>query len=297
MAPRRTPWARPCTTALAALLCCLPLAAPAATAPVRDPFEKLNRATYAFNNALDRMLARPAARAYKKVVPEFVQHSISNFVVNIAYTSVIFNDALQGKVRQTGSDAARFAVNTTVGLGGFFDVATHMGLMRHEEDFGQTLGHWGVPAGPYLVIPILGPSDFRDAPAKVVDVYTQPMHYFGKTTLEKYGLYALDLLDTRVRLLPTDETIANTYDPYVFVRNAYLARRNYLVHDGNVPEEDLDDPTGDIGPTGDNGPIGSLGTPSATTAATMPLGLPGVESTEDVAAPPATAPAVAPGAP
>lgn len=212
-----------------------------------DPLEKLNRATYAFNDALDRMIARPAARAYSKVVPEVARKGVSNFLDNLQYPVVIINDALQGKLRDAGSDVLRFAVNTVLGVGGIADPATHFGLVDHDEDFGQTLGRWGVPPGPYLVIPVIGPSDFRDAPGKLVDTYTSPVHYV-QSKYAKYGLYGLTLLDKRATLLTTDTAIKNAYDPYVFVRNAYLERRNYLVHDGNIPEDNFDDPIGETLP-------------------------------------------------
>ena len=182
-----------------ALLAALPLASSLAAAPHKkgDPLEKLNRATFAFNDALDRMLARPAARAWVKVVPAPVRKAFSNFVFNINYPEVIVNDALQGKFKDASSDFLRLLVNTTLGIGGLADPATRMGLQSHDEDFGQTLGHWGVPAGPYLVIPVLGPSDFRDGPGKAVDTYFTPYHYL-KSSTTKYGIYAATLLDRRV---------------------------------------------------------------------------------------------------
>ncbi|HXQ64877.1 MAG TPA: VacJ family lipoprotein [Steroidobacteraceae bacterium] len=233
--------------AAAVLLAALPAVAAGAAAKLNDPLEKLNRATYAFNDALDRMLARPAARAYKAVVPTPARNAVSNFFGNLYYPVVVINQALQGKFRNTGNDAARFIVNTVVGVGGFFDPATHWGLANHDEDFGQTLGWWGVPAGPYLVLPVLGPSDFRDAPAKFVDRYLSPTYYQSSRTLE-YGLFVMSELDKRTQLLATDAALAAAFDPYTFVRNAYVTRREYLVHDGNVPEESYDDPIGKVEP-------------------------------------------------
>jgi phospholipid-binding lipoprotein MlaA len=227
--------------ALAALCAALPLAAASAASTPHDPLEKLNRATYAFNDALDRMLARPAARAYRKVVPEPVRTALGNFVANLNYPVVMVNDALQAKFKDAGSDVVRLVLNTTIGIGGLFDPATKMGFAAHDEDFGQTLGHWGVPPGPYLVLPLVGPSDFRDAPARYVDTYATPYTYV-KSKKTEYALYGLTLLDRRVALLSADSAVRNAYDPYVFVRNAYVAHREYLVRDGNVPDEDLDDP-------------------------------------------------------
>ncbi len=238
-----TPATRQPRTALllAFALATVPLAAGAATKP-NDPLEKLNRATYAFNDALDRMLARPLARAYKAAVPEPARKAVSNFVANINYPLVMLNDGLQGKFKDAGSDLLRLVVNTTIGIGGLFDPATRMGFAAHDEDFGQTLGKWGVPPGPYLVLPIVGPSDFRDAPARLVDTYTTPYTY-AKSKNTEYTLYGLTLLDRRTELLSVDSSLRNAFDPYVFVRNAYVARREYLVRDGNVPDDDLDDPS------------------------------------------------------
>ena len=221
-------------------------AAPAKDGP-SDPFERLNRATYAFNDALDRMLARPAARAYSAVVPAFARKGISNFLDNLQYPVVIVNDALQGKLKDAGSDTVRFVLNTIAGVGGFGDPATRWGFQSHDEDFGQTLGYWGLPPGPFIVIPVLGPSDFRDGPGKFVDTYISPSHYVQSKQL-KYGLYGLTLLNRRAELLSTDTALRNAYDPYVFVRNAYLARRNYLVHDGNIPDDPFDEEPADVVP-------------------------------------------------
>lgn len=234
--------------AIAAACLALPLASAGAASTPKDPLEKLNRATYAFNDALDRMLARPAARAYRKVVPEPARNAVSNFVANLNYPIVMVNDALQGKFKDAGSDVLRLIVNTTLGIGGLFDPASKMGLSAHDEDFGQTLGRWGIPPGPYLVLPIIGPSDFRDGPARYVDTYATPYTY-AKSKNTEYALYGLTLLDRRVGLLSADGAVRSAYDPYVFVRNAYVAHREYLVRDGNVPDEDLDDPSTAVMPS------------------------------------------------
>ena len=230
------------TAALALALALGAGGARAADAPkgVHDPLERLNRATYAFNDALDRMLARPAARAYKSVVPGKAREVVSNFLANLDYPTVLINDVLQGKLRAAGSDVARLAINTTVGIGGLFDPATHWGLAANDEDFGQTLGVWGFGPGPYLMLPFLGPSDLRDAPSKFVDRYTNIAHYARPTTTSYYVL-AGTLLDRRTTLLAADAAIDAAFDPYTFVRNSYLQRRNYRVHDGNLPEESFDD--------------------------------------------------------
>ena len=236
---RSRPARRPLAAALSALL--LVQAAAATAETPGDPLEKLNRATYAFNDALDRMLARPAARGYVAVVPAPVRKAVSNFVANLSYTEVIVNDALQAKFKDAGSDVMRLLVNTTLGIGGLADPATRFGFQSHDEDFGQTLGHWGVPPGPYIVVPVLGPSDFRDGPAKLANTYFQPYSYLNSSRT-RYGLALLTQFNNRVELLAADSTLRNAFDPYVFVRNAYVARRNYLVHDGNVPDDNFDEP-------------------------------------------------------
>jgi phospholipid-binding lipoprotein MlaA len=233
-----------------ALLLALAPAIASAAAP-KDPLERLNRATYAFNDLLDRMIARPAARAYKAAVPEPARRGVSHFVANLAYPTVVVNDALQGKLRDAGSDAARFVVNSIAGIGGFGDPATRLGLAAHDEDFGQTLGHWGVPAGPYLVLPLLGPSDLRDAPARYVDRLTNVSHYPKQITHAahwvpiEHGLDGVALIDKRTELLSTDEVLQRAFDKYAVMRNAYVAHREYLVRDGNVPDENYDDPLAD----------------------------------------------------
>jgi phospholipid-binding lipoprotein MlaA len=211
----------------------------------QDPWESWNRGVYKFNDALDRAVAKPVARTYVRVVPQPIRTGVTNFFANLNTPTVMINDALQGKILAAANDLGRFVLNTTMGVGGLFDPATSAGLQRNDEDFGQTLGHWGVHPGPFVEIPILGPSDLRDAPARVVDTYTNPRQYI-KNDWIKYGLYLPDFIDRRAALLPLDDTLKNTYDPYAFVRDAYLARRAYLVSDGKITEEPLVDPDADL---------------------------------------------------
>jgi phospholipid-binding lipoprotein MlaA len=218
---------------------------------IRDPLEKLNRATYKFNDALDRMALRPVARLYRAVVPKPVRGAVSNFLVNLRYPTTVLNDFLQVRFTNGFSDSARFIVNTTIGIGGLFDPASHFGLQRHEQDFGQTLGHWGVPSGPYLVLPLLGPSDFRDAPAKYVDHYADPIRYLParlhRTRLQNIE-YGLTAVDSRAGFLSIDEMLRSSFDPYVVVRNSYLKHRDYLIHGGVGDEEALEPPPEDPEP-------------------------------------------------
>jgi phospholipid-binding lipoprotein MlaA len=210
----------------------------------QDPWERWNRGVYKFNSALDRAVAKPVARTYVRAVPAPVRTGISNFLSNLRTPTVMINDALQGKFRAAASDLARFLLNSTVGVGGLLDPATQAGLDRNDEDFGQTLGHWGVHPGPFVELPLLGPSDVRDTGGRVVDAYTNPRQYVRNLGW-RYGIYGLDLIDTRAGLLSLDDTLKNVYDPYAFIRDAYLQRRAYLISDGKVTDEPLVDPGAD----------------------------------------------------
>jgi phospholipid-binding lipoprotein MlaA len=210
----------------------------------QDPWESWNRGVYKFNSKVDRAVVKPVAKAYVRVVPQPIRTGVSNFFGNVETPMVMINDTLQGKFRAAGNDLGRFALNTTVGIGGLLDPATSAGLDRNYEDFGLTLGHWGVHPGPFIELPVLGPSDLRDGPSRVVDAYMKPTQYISDLYI-KYGLYLPYLLDLRASLLPLDETLKNTYDPYAFVRDAYLARRAYLVSDGKATEDSLVEPEPD----------------------------------------------------
>lgn len=203
----------------------------------RDPWERLNRTTFKVNLAIDHAVARPVARGYQKVVPAPVRTSVSNFMDNLFYPITMANDLLQLKFKGFGQDTGRFLLNTTVGIGGLYDPATTVGLPKNEEDLGQTFGSWGIHPGPYLMIPILGPSDVRDSVGKIGDGFMSPLSYV-KNTYIRYGVYGVYILDTRYRLLPQDRLLDESYDPYTFLKNAYLQRRQYLVTDGQVSEED-----------------------------------------------------------
>jgi phospholipid-binding lipoprotein MlaA len=210
----------------------------------QDPWESWNRGVYKVNDKLDRAVAKPIARTYVRAVPAPARTGVSNLLADLCTTTVMINDALQGKLGAAANDLARLAVNTTVGFGGLLDPATQMGLDKNDEDFGQTLGHWGVPPGPFLELPFLGPSDSRDGPARIVDIFTGPTHYISNNWVS-YGIYGAGLVDARANLLPLDETLRKVFDPYAFVRDAYLQRRAYLVSDGKVTDEVLIDPGAD----------------------------------------------------
>jgi phospholipid-binding lipoprotein MlaA len=210
----------------------------------QDPWESWNRGVYRINDKLDRAIAKPVAKTYVRIVPHPIQTGVSNFFDNLGTPTVMINDALQGKLKAAGNDLARFLLNSTIGLAGILDPATSAGLDKNNEDFGQTLGKWGVHPGPFVELPLLGPSDLRDAPARLVDAYTNPHAYIRNRPI-KWGLYGVYLVEARANLLSLDETLKNVYDPYAFVRDAYLQRRAYLVSDGKISEEPLVDPEAD----------------------------------------------------
>jgi phospholipid-binding lipoprotein MlaA len=233
--------------ASAALVFATLLAAGCASQPTqtkrdaRDPFERFNRASYTFNDALDRAILKPTAKGYRAVAPQFVETGVSNFFDNLDTPKTLVNDLLQGKFKPALHDTGRFVMNTTIGVGGLFDPATAAGLDRNEEDFGQTLGKWGVPPGPYLMIPFVGPATVRDGLGEIPDEYSDPRHYIEEDKI-RFGLLALNVVDSRARALSLEDTLNSAYDRYAFIRNAYLQRREYLVTDGEVPEESLEDP-------------------------------------------------------
>jgi len=212
--------------------------------PPQDPWESWNRGVYRINDKVDRAVVKPVARTYVRAVLAPARTGVSNFFANLHTTTVMVNDALQGKFGAAANDLARFVVNTTVGVGGLLDPASQMGLDKNDEDFGQTLGHWGVPPGPFVEIPVLGPSDARDGSGRVVDIFTGPTHYIDNNWVS-YGLYGVSALDQRANLLSLDETLQKVFDPYAFVRDAYLQRRAYLVSDGKATDEVLVDPGAD----------------------------------------------------
>lgn len=212
---------------------------PEASRDKRDPLESVNRGVYAFNDGIDKAVLRPVARGYKKAVPTPIQTGVSNFFANAKYPVTLVNNLLQGKFKAALSDTARFTLNSTLGLGGLFDPATDVGLDVNDEDFGQTLGKWGVPPGPYLVVPFLGPYTLRDGVGSLADDFAEPRAYLEDDST-RWTLWAADKFERRVRLLEADALLDRAGDPYAFVRSAYLQRREYLVRDGDVPTDDAD---------------------------------------------------------
>ncbi len=192
----------------------------------------MNRTTFNFNTKVDHAVLRPIARGYKKVTPQFVRNSVSNFFDNLEYPLVMANDLLQGRFKMFGRDTGRFVINSTLGIGGLLDPATDAGLEKNVNDLGLTFGRWGIHKGPYFVIPFLGPSDVRDGLARIPSAYASPNNFIGDDWKVHYSLWAVSLIDVRYRLLPTDDAVDSAYDPYLFVKNVYLQRRDYLLSGG-----------------------------------------------------------------
>lgn len=199
-----------------------------------DPWESFNRPVFVFNDTLDTYGLKPLAEGYHAVTPSVVEDGIHNMFRNVGDVKNLANDLLQGKLHEAGVDTARILFNSTIGLFGFFDVATKMDLQRSDQDFGLTLGSWGVDSGPYLVLPLLGPSTVRDAFGKIPDTYVEPYRYMSDVP-ERNSLRGLDIVDTRASLLPAEKLI--TGDKYVFIRNAYLQSREFKVQDGQVEDD------------------------------------------------------------
>lgn len=205
-----------------------------------DPIEPFNRAMFSFNQWGDKYILRPMAVGYTKGLPPQLQQGLHNAFGNAMYPVTVANAFLQGKFRQTLYDGARLLVNTIIGLGGLFDPATRIGLQENDEDFGQTLGVWGMAEGPFLVAPIFGPYTARDLLGDVVDAPLTP--YIGVTHGRidaRLGAWVIYQVDKRSRLLDVDYQIFEAYDPYIFVRDAYLQNRRYRVADGAIEDEDI----------------------------------------------------------
>lgn len=206
--------------------------------PYEDRFESINRPIRQFNDTVDRAVTRPLAQGYVAVVPDFAQDGIANFFVNLRYPAVPLNQLLQGKPKLAAQDTARFLVNSTVGLAGFLDPATGMGLPRHQEDFGQTFGVWGFPMGDYFVLPIWGGGTTRDLVGDALGTFFYAPRYMGE---REHGLavIALDAVNVRAQVLGAEDLVRG--DRYIFLRDSWLQRREYLTNDGVVEDPFLDD--------------------------------------------------------
>ncbi|TCK08566.1 MlaA family lipoprotein [Marinobacterium mangrovicola] len=211
----------------------LAAAAPvSAVASENDPWEGYNRAMFSFNETVDKYALKPVAQGYRFVMPDMAEKGVSNFFGNLGDIRSAVNSALQGKGDDALTSVARIVFNSTFGLAGLIDVATPMGLEKQREGFGQTLAVWGVDSGPYVVLPFLGSSTVRDGFGLVPDWYLTPVTYVDDVPTRN-TLYGLALIDARAQLLQAEQIVSG--DKYIFVRDAYLQRREYLIHDGNIP--------------------------------------------------------------
>ena len=225
------------TVRLAPLFVCagvamMPLAANAATED--DPWEGFNRVVFKFNDTLDTYALKPIAQGYQFITPQFLEDGIHNMYRNVGDVRNLANNVLQVKPHAAGVDTARLLMNTIVGVGGFFDVGTKMGQQRNDEDFGQTLGYWGLSSGPYLVLPLLGPSTVRDALGIYPDSYAEPYRYMHDVSARN-TVAGMKIIDARANLLSAEKLI--TGDKYIFIRNAYLQSREFKVKDGQVVDD------------------------------------------------------------
>ncbi len=241
-------WLRPLRSLLLVLLalqlgaCTImrqgPAQSPAAAreAERKDPLENINRVIFAFNTTADNIITKPIAKTYKTVVPEVYRMLIGNVFSNLNDVWVGVNNLLQGKPKAALSDWTRVVINSTVGLGGIADIATDLGLSPHNEDFGQTLGRWGMPPGPYLVLPILGPSNVRDGLSIVPDYLSDPLRRLKAGDRDRSRI--VRLVDTRAYVFDAEKLIESAaIDRYDLVRDGYLSRRRSLIYDGDPPEE------------------------------------------------------------
>lgn len=205
-----------------------------------DPLEPVNRRIYAFNDVADRYILRPVAKGYNFVVPKPVRKGVGNFYDNWTYPVTMVNSFLQGKFKQGVSDTGRFLVNSTIGLLGIFDPASKMNLPEHEEDFGQTFARWGIGQGPYIVIPLLGPATLRSGVGRIGDTLVNPVMQLNDSSL-RGKLVVTWFVQSRAAFVGPDEAIQDAFDPYLFVRDAYLQNRAYLIEDRSADDIDFEE--------------------------------------------------------
>jgi phospholipid-binding lipoprotein MlaA len=229
------------TTALATLLLTFLLGACANVPPEQrvdsDPWEPLNRPLYSVNDAIDKVSLKPIAKAYEKVLPRPARTGITNFMKNLITPQSALNNFLQGKPAYGFSELGRFLFNSTVGIGGLFDVATASGLEPHREDIGQTAAVWGVPDGPYVMVPFFGPQTLRDAVLLPVHIVSNLLYHYDNSSVRD-KLYILRAIELRERLLTVDKLLEDSKDPYITLRETYLQNREYQIYDGDPPEDD-----------------------------------------------------------
>ncbi len=202
-----------------------------------DPWEPMNRGLYSFNRGIDKVTTKPLAKGYEKVLPQPVRTGITNFFKNLRTPASAINNFLQGKPKRGFSELGRFVFNSTLGIGGLIDIATAGGLEENFEDIGQTAAVWGVPDGPYVMIPVLGPSTLRDALLYPLFIVSNPLYHYNNTSVRD-KLYILRAIELRARLLPLEPMLEESKDPYITLRESYLQNRQYEIYDGEPPEDD-----------------------------------------------------------
>lgn len=205
-----------------------------------DPWEGMNRTLYDVNDAVDRVSLRPVARAYNKVLPEPVRQGVTNFSTNLFTPRSSLNNFLQGKPRDGFGELFRFIINSTFGIGGIFDIAGSNGLEARSEDFGQTAAVWGVPQGPYVMLPFLGPQTLTDAILLPLDIASDPLYHYDNRSVRQ-PLYVLRIINLRSRLLSLEELLEDSADPYVTVRESWLQNREFEIYDGDPPASEEED--------------------------------------------------------
>ena len=205
-----------------------------------DPLEKPNRTLFRFNEAIDKVTLKPIAKGYKKITPEPIRNGVTNFSRNLATPGSAINNFLQGKPGDGMQELARFVINSTFGIAGIIDVATFGGIEAHREDFGQTAAVWGAPAGPYVVLPFLGPRTMRETLMLPLDILADPLWHYDNSSW-RTKLWGLRLIDVRMRLLPLEDLMKDSSDPYVTMRESYLQNREFLIYDGDPPIADDDE--------------------------------------------------------
>ena len=211
---------------------------PAGQRAASDPWEPMNRTLYQVNTSIDKVTTKPLARGYQKIVPSPLRNGVSNFFRNLTTPSSALNNFLQGQPKQGFSEIGRFLFNSTLGVGGLLDIASAGGMEEYREDFGQTAAVWGVPDGPYVMLPFLGPKTLRDALLMPLDSLSQPLYHYENTSVRD-KLVVLQIIDLRQSLLSAEKFLEDSKDPYVTLRESYLQNRTFEVYDGNPPDDDF----------------------------------------------------------
>lgn len=213
---------------------------PSAQGTAQDPWEDLNRKVYGLNEAVDKVTLKPVSKGYQIIIPEPLRKGVGNFSRNLTVPGSMLNNFLQGKPRQGLDELVRFLLNSTIGIGGLVDVATISGIEAHPEDFGQTAAVWGIPSGPYVMLPFLGPRTLRGTFTLPLDILADPLYHYDVSSVRD-KVYVLRLIHLRSRLLSLEDLLKDSKDPYVTVRESYLQNRDFQIYDGNPPNEEDDE--------------------------------------------------------